>query len=494
MILGLFCPLRRWRGRGPRQQRRKIAILGGGMAGLSAAYQLTRTPELRKANHVTVYQLGWRLGGKAASGRDAQGRNVEHGLHVWFGCYENTFRLLQELYEARRPAPDARLRSWRDAVKPQTYTPIGALKDDGTWSYWPLSWPTNDGTPGEGGLLPTLGEVLETVLGGLAEFLSHRGQAPAAETLAAAGPPPPGVAVPQAAPALVAARAHIRQHGSRLHHQTEHELNHLLDLVGWARDAHARTRGAAAAKGSEDRLVHDVLVILRAAMQGIAFDLILKNRPFEDLDDEDFRAWLIRHGADSGLVTTSSVVRVVYDTLFQYIDGDVTRPSYAAGTALGVIARLIGTYKGSMMWDIQAGMGEVLIAPLYEHLLEAGVRFKFFRKVTSVEPAPDAPLVKTIRLDRQADMRDGAYSPTIAVDGLTCWPAEPLWDQLKDGAAMAQAGVDFESYWCTQPPAGQEVLRQGVDFDVAILAISLGAYKTLNDADASFCAGLMRRS
>ena len=139
----------------------------------------------------------------------------------------------------------------------------------------------------------------------------------------------------------------------------------------------------------------------------MCFHLILKNRPLEALDDEDFRGWLICHGADEDLVDTSSVVRALYDTPFQYIDGDVTRPSYAAGTALGVIARLVATYKGHMMWDIQAGVGEVLIAPLYEHLVRAGVEFKFFRKVTSIEPAAQGPLVGTIRLDRQADVLSG---------------------------------------------------------------------------------------
>src|SRR5215468_9389155 len=99
--------------------RKKIAILGGGMAGLSAAYQLTKTPALRAQHDITVYQLGWRLGGKAASGRDDLGRNLEHGLHVWFGCYEKTFQMLKELYAANPPG--GTLPEWTAAVKPQTY-------------------------------------------------------------------------------------------------------------------------------------------------------------------------------------------------------------------------------------------------------------------------------------------------------------------------------------------------------------------------------------
>src|SRR5215813_5975221 len=111
----------------------KIAILGGGMAGLSAAYHLTRTPDLRRRHDVTVYQLGWRLGGKAASGRDALGRNLEHGLHVWFGCYANTFQLLREVYAQRKAPPGSPLQRWTDVAKPQNYTPVGVLGEDGRW-------------------------------------------------------------------------------------------------------------------------------------------------------------------------------------------------------------------------------------------------------------------------------------------------------------------------------------------------------------------------
>ena len=73
------------------------------MAALSAAFELSRTPALQDRFEVTLYQLGWRLGGKAASGRATYGRIVEHGLHVWFGCYENTFGILREAYKDWKP-------------------------------------------------------------------------------------------------------------------------------------------------------------------------------------------------------------------------------------------------------------------------------------------------------------------------------------------------------------------------------------------------------
>src|SRR5213076_571171 len=102
-----------------------------------------------------------------------------------------------------------------------------------------------------------------------------------------------------------------------------------------------------------------------------------------------------------------------YDTAFQYVEGDVNRPSYAAGTAVGVILRLIATYKGDMLWEIQAGMGEAVIAPLYEALVAAGVKFRFFQKVKALELSADGALIERIRITRQADVLAGDYQPTF---------------------------------------------------------------------------------
>ena len=80
-----------------------VIILGGGMAGLAATYELSSTPQLRQRFHVTLYQKGWRLGGKCASSRGTHRpseamRVEEHGLHVWFGFYFNSFHMLRDCY------------------------------------------------------------------------------------------------------------------------------------------------------------------------------------------------------------------------------------------------------------------------------------------------------------------------------------------------------------------------------------------------------------
>jgi uncharacterized protein with NAD-binding domain and iron-sulfur cluster len=166
--------------------------------------------------------------------------------------------------------------------------------------------------------------------------------------------------------------------------------------------------------------------------------------------------------------------------MFQYIDGDVAQPSYAAGTAARVLLRLLTTYKEAMMWLVQSGMGEAVIAPLYERLVSQGVKFKFFRRVDRLELSSDKQRVERIHLARQVDFVDGDYEPTTVVGNLTCWPSEPLWKQIVDGGKMQAAGVNFESHWCQWPPAGSEVLQRASEFDDVVLAVSMGVFKPLN--------------
>ncbi|MBS0476346.1 MAG: NAD(P)-binding protein, partial [Proteobacteria bacterium] len=80
--------------------RQKIAVIGGGVGAMSTVFELTEQPGWQDNYEITVYQLGWRLGGKGASGRnkDKGDRIEEHGLHFWFGYYENAFNLIQRVY------------------------------------------------------------------------------------------------------------------------------------------------------------------------------------------------------------------------------------------------------------------------------------------------------------------------------------------------------------------------------------------------------------
>ncbi|MDP5362768.1 MAG: NAD(P)-binding protein, partial [Paracoccaceae bacterium] len=80
---------------------KKVAIIGGGVGAITSAYAITQQPNWQDKYEITLYQLGWRLGGKGASGRNMKhaGRIEEHGLHIWAGFYENGFRLMRDCYD-----------------------------------------------------------------------------------------------------------------------------------------------------------------------------------------------------------------------------------------------------------------------------------------------------------------------------------------------------------------------------------------------------------
>lgn len=511
--------------------KKKIAILGGGMAGLSAAYELTRTQDLRELHEVTVYQMGWRLGGKAASGRDHRDRNLEHGLHVWFGCYHNMFRLTQEVYDAWNKPAGCPLQTWRDVARPQDYTPLG-VRYGGRWTYFPLTWPTNGAVPGQGGLnmsaqqafTALLNLVAEAVKGVIGDWTGLWGKSGAPAPVPAAVRP---FVLPdtfsdatQESPALDGGERLRAQKLCAESRMSVLTLSRKLDAaVLWSKalESHPAARdraqadalldffddieatydaifqgaksAAAPPSGAKWMIIRQLLHLFGAVQRGFVHDLFLPDQPFEALDDLDFRDWLVRHGARRDVVDESSIVHALYDTMFQYVDGDVGRPSYAAGSALGVLVRLIGTFKGSVMWNIQAGMGEAVVAPLYEVLRDRGVQFRFFRKVKKLDVAADA--IASIQLEVQAEAKNGDYAPTYLHPlNLRCWPAQPDWDQLVDGDQLRAAGVNFESHWSAVPNPGAETLQAGRDFDAVVLAIAMGAYKPLNE-EPTMCSDLI---
>ena len=73
----------------PGSPKLKVAIVGGGLAGLSTAVEL-----LDQGHEVDIYEARPWFGGKVASYKDRDGNHIEMGLHVFFGCYFNLFRLM----------------------------------------------------------------------------------------------------------------------------------------------------------------------------------------------------------------------------------------------------------------------------------------------------------------------------------------------------------------------------------------------------------------
>lgn len=138
--------------------KKKIAILGGGVGAVTTAFALTSQKGWQEQYEITFYQLGWRLGGKGASGRNTDPKNCyrieEHGLHIWLGFYDNAFKYMRACYEELNRPPNTPLATLDDAFKPQNYT---VIMDDytGVWERWPSMAKSNNYVPGVGGLTIT---------------------------------------------------------------------------------------------------------------------------------------------------------------------------------------------------------------------------------------------------------------------------------------------------------------------------------------------------
>jgi len=496
----------------PNGTRRRVAVLGGGAGSMGALWALTSLPDAAERFDITVYQMGWRLGGKGASGRNAAlgNRIEEHGLHVWAGFYRNAFRMMREIYAAQ-PEDGRLFKQWSDAFERHS-TVMLEEHVDGRWVPWPITLAEDpaddpDSDPTTGGEVPPPGEYLRLIIDALIEHAGDREidlSTPVAEHAAVhaggwlsrveasfgriVGHPVEAVlretgvlveagvasvARHAAVPLLEAARALAAALPAN---PADHNPVHLALIAHIVRDAFVAAGVVLAPFGMSHhtaRRLHVMLSLGSATVVGLIEDDVLR-RGFEAINDEDWRVWMRRHGATAEALA-SAPVRGIYDYVFGYEKGMSDRPALEAGTAVHGILRLFFTFKGALFWEMQAGMGDVVFAPTYEVLKARGVKFEFFRRVERLEADPAGTFVQRIQMRRQAQVKGGGeYQPLAMIRGVPSWPSAPDLGQLDDGDQLA--GAQLESAWA--PPTGDVVtLECGRDFDDVILGVSVAGVR-----------------
>jgi uncharacterized protein with NAD-binding domain and iron-sulfur cluster len=460
----------------------RVAILGGGMAGLAAAWRLSEPGWRDELQSITVYQRGWRLGGKGASSRGPNGRIEEHGLHLWLGYYENAFRLLRECYaDLDRAAndPAAPIRTWQDAIFPTQTVGLEDRRADG-WHHWLGQFTPNDLLPGEpdGARRElTLGDILRRALQLVADFLESLPDDGDASGSLVLSPSPDAPAGPSALlsglrvgilAAIVEAATLVREALDRSRVASSvAALDRALASIAEALD------GLVAGDPDVRRTWH-LIAVMTAVTRGMLADgLLTANRSFRALNDEDFLDWIARHGAPPE-VADFPFIRGLYDLVFADGGAARSRRGVSAGVAVFMTTKMFFEYRGAIFWKMAAGMGDVVFAPLYQALCARGVGFEFFHRVDRLHLSADRTRVDAVTVGRQVRVAPGRerYEPLVRFRGLPGFPSAPLADQLDRGDDVA--GQPLESHFCDWPDVETRVLRDGEDFDVLVFAIPPG--------------------
>jgi len=477
----------------PNGSQTRVVIIGGGPAGLAAAFWLT-APEQNNRYRVTIYTQGWRLGGKCASGRNSaeHDRIEEHGLHMLMGCYHNAFATLRACYDAWHPAAVGP--TWEQAFVPQRKVtlmePDGSRGDWQTWDFANL--PRSPGEPGDGfGADPIAAPALaaapvdsmHALVKRLADWLE---KSVGIETLIKSGK-----AVLEALRApLFDPRDERTKQKINVLETANKELRDAIGNKDWQPAGHDAERNASfqLTSGDVSRLV--ILANLGVAT-GLGYLRDIANNgqtAYDELNAQDFRAWLKTCGAFSETLA-SAPIRALYDLAFAFPDGlagDINNGSMAAGVTFRFGMELTFGYRNAPLWKMAAGTGDTIFTPFYE-VLEARQPgcVHFFSRLTDITAGNGR--IESINISIQAVTTDGTpYRPLVPVGSLQCWPNQPDWDQLKDGSALR--GCNFESSFCTTSVDTLPLLVDR-DFDLVILAIPPAA---IAKTPASFAQGSAR--
>ena len=449
--------------------KQKVAILGGGMGGLATAYSMTNQPGWQEKFDITIYQLGWRLGGKCASSRGDNMRIEEHGIHGFVGSYFNALPMMNDVYTELGRRPGQPLATFDEAFLPSNFAMMWEF-ENGNLTPWPTRFPENDRSPLDRSDYKGLQSSIEAIIYEVGELLGT-----------AKGVPK----LVEAAIDMLLAKARQQCREIPLSEGPNHplvaEINAARKFITGIAETIDKFAPSVADHANELRQALLTLDFYATLIVGALSDNVVVNG-FDGLDDENWSDWLVRHGIHHATLQ-SPVVMITVNICYQSPNGDTSRAArMAAGAYIDWTLRVCA-YATAFLWSFAAGSGETVVAPMYEVLERRGVKFEFFHKVEALRLAADKKTVDAVEFTLQATLKDpdARYQPLIDVKGLPSWPHQPHYDQLVEGEAMRAAHVDLESYWAAWPNAESKrlkrprVLEHGADYDQIVFAIALGA-------------------
>jgi uncharacterized protein with NAD-binding domain and iron-sulfur cluster len=467
----------------------RIVIVGAGPSGLATALHLTDptlNPNWEKRYKVEIYQLGWRAGGKGATGRNenAYERIEEHGIHLFGNMYYNSTRMIQTVLGELEFDPHDRYRTMETVFLP---TSASSTTDyyDSRWHQLMAPLVSTKGNPWEGEVDIDNDDIIGSIIERTVKILGW----------AADAYPPQGGGLTGFIQRLIDsyASARLKQWAKQIkehekqerdrdggrgpsHESAEHRRYHqeVVDqLTDMVRRLERLLRWAPRLEALRACFVQfDLTATL---MRGLLADDVI-NKGIRSIDDINYRDWFIKHGA-SPITMASSWPQAIPNTALSYENGDTTQiPSMSASCYVMFFLRwVMGTGAGGYMFH--EGTGETIIKPMFRLLEQRGVTFHFFHKLTEVEADESGERVAKLRFDVQATPIGGSYDPLRRMaDGELVWPNHPLYDQLEEGDALrgskelSSGGYDLESWWTAWNPVGELTLEADRDFDVVVLA------------------------
>lgn len=427
-------------------KKKRAVVLGAGPAGLAAALGLIESGEYE----VDVYQMGWRAGGKCATGRDAGHlRARQNGSHYLFGCYYNAFSLIRRAHEIL-DASGAEDRKHFGSffgdfvarnllVGAEGYHRLASSPqlDRGLWFRY---LPQNMDCPGTGGKFCTpFDYCLMAAQLGLGTLIDIYAAIVASDTdgerfegcrlIVKLLPLSPfetsrysrclrGVLRPIRFVFNLLASVVMRVLGVLavlwavlIPMRATRAILSLFKTMTLVTVAGLRElgRGVREVALREDKNTSNagqrLIILLELALAGLTgfwVDELWRAGSFEKLDREDFRAWLHRHGA-SDFARNSSLIRTWYDATISYEDGVETRASASAGVTLQAVLRSMLTYKGAFAFQMGAEVGDSFVAPIVRALELSGVKFHFYHRVRRIEVSRESQQVERIELVQQVE-------------------------------------------------------------------------------------------